>query len=235
MKACVFYRGPSRLDGAPVVAIATAGSTNRKTGSMVQTWILRASVDPVRAVQTGRDASVCGDCVHRGVGGVRTCYVNVGQAPLSVWRAWRRGVYPRADLVDLVRANPDLPVRCGSYGDPAAVPWPVWRDARDARSWTGYTHQWRRPDVQPLRTMLMASCDSLSDMADAARMGWRTFRVQALHELDKQVPVREVTCPSVTHGTQCARCSLCRGSSIGAPSIRIPVHGTTARFFGVTP
>ena len=57
----VIYRGPSLLDGAPIVAIATMQTSNRKTGNMVQTWILREDVSPVEASKAGADASVCGD------------------------------------------------------------------------------------------------------------------------------------------------------------------------------
>ena len=52
MKSFIFYRGPSMLDGAPIVAIAT-DSSNSKTGGMVQTWILRADIDPVTAARNG--------------------------------------------------------------------------------------------------------------------------------------------------------------------------------------
>ena len=88
----VIYRGPSILDGSPIVVIATglgSGSSNRKTGALVQTWILREDVSPIKAIQNGSDVSICGACPHRGriedgrnVG--RSCYVNVGQAPLNV-------------------------------------------------------------------------------------------------------------------------------------------------------
>ena len=65
MSGFVFYDGPSLIDGAPIVAIAVLESENGKTGDMVQTYILRADVDPVSALRTGEDASICGDCVHR--------------------------------------------------------------------------------------------------------------------------------------------------------------------------
>jgi hypothetical protein len=65
----VIYRGPSRIDGAPIVAIATGfrdPTANRKTGPMIQTWILREDVPPLEAVATGADRSICGECPHRG-------------------------------------------------------------------------------------------------------------------------------------------------------------------------
>ena len=83
MDSFIFYRGASQIDGAPIVGIATVNSGNRKTGVMVQTWIIRDDVHPVVASRTGADASICGNCPHRGqydddgnrVVGTRTCYV----------------------------------------------------------------------------------------------------------------------------------------------------------------
>jgi hypothetical protein len=34
------WRGASVIDGSPIVYIATLSSSNRKTGNMIQTWIL---------------------------------------------------------------------------------------------------------------------------------------------------------------------------------------------------
>lgn len=36
----IIWEGKSRFDGKPIVCIATENSKNRKTGDMVQTWIL---------------------------------------------------------------------------------------------------------------------------------------------------------------------------------------------------
>ena len=67
----ILYRGPSLLDGADIVVIAigtNSGSENRKTGRMLQTYILRADALPAAVVRTGNDSSICGDCTHRGDG-----------------------------------------------------------------------------------------------------------------------------------------------------------------------
>lgn len=224
MTGAVFYRGRSQLDGSPIVGIVTDGTTNQKTGNMLQTWILRQHVDPVRAVADGRDASICGSCYHRGAEDrPRTCYVNVGQAPLAVWHAYRRGTYPVEPLAEFVSSR-GIPVRLGAYGDPVAIPWSVWSEALEvAPSWTGYTHQWRRKDARPFRAAIMASCDSVADMAEAAAAGWRTFRVG-------QESAGDILCPS-SRGTQCADCTLCAGQRHSrAPSIYIPAHGSAARF-----
>ena len=81
----IAYRGPSLIDGSPiVVVVVTAKSSNRKTGSMVQTYILRADQNPVAAVKSGADVSICGDCKHRGDKGQgRSCYVNLGHGARS--------------------------------------------------------------------------------------------------------------------------------------------------------
>ena len=67
-KGVVLYRGPSLLDGKPIVCIATglrSPSGNPKTGPMVQTWIMREDVAPHTAQKSGEDSSVCGDCALR--------------------------------------------------------------------------------------------------------------------------------------------------------------------------
>ena len=90
----VLYEGPSRIDGAPIVAIAcriTDASNNEKTGAMVQTFIMRRDIAPHEALKTGDDSSVCGDCPLRPINkGATRCYVRVYQAPLSVWNAYQR-------------------------------------------------------------------------------------------------------------------------------------------------
>ena len=42
----------SRIDGSPIVVVATTSSNNEKTGNMVQAWILRRDVPPIYAVAT---------------------------------------------------------------------------------------------------------------------------------------------------------------------------------------
>ncbi len=233
----ILYSGPSLLDGAPIVAIATglsAKSTNRKTGAMVQTYILRSDVKPTEAVASGGDKSICGDCRHRGIRGKRrTCYVQVGQGPQAVYRAYWAGKYP--GLPDEVSTGSALGkigdgriVRLGTYGDPAAVPAHIW-DSLVAYSegHTGYTHAWRtRPELQSL---CMASCDSPEEALTAQRLGWRTFRVgmQARNEVSKAM-LKESLCPASKEAGKlltCAQCLACGGADGRKGSIYIPAHG----------
>jgi len=213
----ILWKGESEFGGGPVAVIATGlgkPSQNSKTGAMIQLWILSQDVSPAEAVSCGSDYVVCGDCPLRGGHG---CYVNVGQAPLAVWRKYRAGGYPKWEGQTF-----DRPVRLGAYGDMGAVPdWVVRRIlAHCEAGFTGYTHAWRdRPD---LRECCMASVHSLAE-ADAARsLGWRTFRTT-----DSYVDVgnQEVPCPS-DMGVQCAKCKMCDGVGSHVRSIVIEAHGS---------
>lgn len=229
--SCIFYRGPSALDGKEIVAIATTGSDNRKTGDMIQTWILRTSHSPTEAVRLGHDSSICGDCYHRGAPDrPRTCYVSIGQAPQGVWRKFKRRGYPRMQLREFLAQRGFQPLRMGSYGDPVAVPIAAWDGAYAVRTRTGYTHQWRRPEAEPFKKLVMASCDSPAEAMDAARQGWRTFLVRPLDA----PPSAGIECLADSHGKTCVECGLCRGTQLAAnaPSIWIEAHGTAKRFVG---
>lgn len=232
-RGIVFYRGPSVLDPATnIVGVATLQSDNRKTGNMIQTWILRTDRSPVEAILDGTDAAICGDCRHRGVpkskAEPRTCYVNVGKAPLAVYRAFKAGSYRPGTIAEV--ASLGRPVRLGAYGDPVAVPWPAWAGIQLAPKWTGYTHQWRRLEAAPFKGVLMASCDSVREALDAVALGWRTFLVRAV---DTRVPDGMIPCPATTGRTQCGSCGLCNGNeSWKAPNVTIEAHGSAAAFVG---
>ena len=230
----VLYDGPSRIDGAPIVAIAcriTEASANDKTGAMVQTFIMRRDVDPNKALKTGDDSSVCGGCKFRPIykGDVR-CYVRVYQAPLSVWNAFQRGRYavPDVDFDDalLPEIFAGLSFRIGSYGDPAAIPARIWKRAtRLVKNRTGYTHQWKKRIGAGLKNLCMASADNEFDVATATAKGWRTFRVR---KYDAPTLANESICPASKEGgkrVQCDTCGLCKGATIAARSIVIADHG----------
>lgn len=232
-ESVILYRGPSQLDGAPIVVIATGlrrASKNPKTGRMVQTWIMRDDIAPhIAAGPNGADVSVCGDCPHRynPETGHRTCYVTPHQAPLAVWK--RRNVLPMASGAVRAYLRTCRSVRMGAYGDPAAVPVSVWESVVDLsrRGHTGYTHQWRtHPELHPY---VMASCDSLADYAEAVRLGWRTFRVS-----DSVQPAKgEIVCVNTARGTTCEACGICNGTFHKGPNVTIAVHGSGARHFRI--
>lgn len=232
----IIYRGPSLLDGKPIVVIAVGftASSNRKTGNMIQTYILRHDVDPITAIKTGADESICGDCIHRGdgTGKKRTCYVNIGQGALSVFKAYLRGNYPLWDGVGIAGRM----VRLGTYGDPAAVPAYVWLNLlRDAIGHTGYTHQWNNPALdneqrQFLQRHCMASADHIDEANIAQSTGWRTFRV-AMPNHTKRMNTESICPASAEAGKKltCETCMACSGAATNRRgSIVIQAHGGAA-------
>lgn len=235
MAGFIFYRGPSPIDGAPIVAIATLKSKNSKTGDMVQTWILREDISPLDAIAAGEDRSICGNCAHRGSKGKkRTCYVQADKAPTSIWNAYHRGQY--IDLSDdpgtIAMLIAQRIVRMGAYGDPAMVPVAKWRMLLAAAAGrTGYTHAWRRVWAQALRPYVMASVDSVAEQDIARAMGWRTFRVRTEVE---PLQANEFACPASPEGgerKQCIDCKACDGGRAGKASAAIIVHGAMAKYF----
>ena len=216
------------------VIISTGFSTpsdNRKTGDMIQIWILCKAEDPVTAIRTGLDRIICGNCRHRGheengVFGVeRTCYVNQGQAPLQIWNSWRAGNYPPLRSLEGFVGRK---VRFGAYGDPVHIPLPLALAIAGVSSgWTGYTHQWRKPSLQGWKQILMASVDTTAELVIARSLGWSTFRVTS----DSNHEATETLCASDRDGTPCADCLACAGVRGGLRSIHIPVHGKGAVHF----
>ena len=232
LRAGIIYRGPSQIDGLPIVAIATYSDRNTKTGKVLQTYIIRSDISPLDASKSGQDFSICGDCKFRGEttsdpkrkqAKNRTCYVNLGQGPTIVYKSFIRGVYPMAsDHTSIVELGKNRVVRLGSYGDPAAVPSHIWDELlSECVSHLAYSHQSGfRPDIT------MQSADTL----EQAQAHWakraRTFRV--IDSLDDIDPINEILCPASKEAgrrVQCVKCQLCSGlTSNSKKSIAIVEH-----------
>lgn len=232
----IVYEGPSLYDGAPIVVLVQTGSTNRKTGDMVQTYILRSDIDPITASRTGKDSAICGTCPHMGkahdgaTGQAkdRTCYVLLAHGPLGKYKAYKRGAYERVTGHKAIRAlGLGRMVRLGTYGDPACCPSYLWESLIDsAQGWTAYTHG----KVNPMPQQIMTSADSLQQAESAWTRGERTFRV--VKSLDSIVRGKEILCPASDEGgkrTTCESCKLCAGASVKGKSVVIVAHGTSKR------
>lgn len=231
----IAYEGKSEIDGSPIVVIINkieAASDNAKTGAVVQSFIIRSDIDPVAALKSGADVSICGQCEHRPLlareSGKAPCYVNVGRSVLSVYNAYKRGRYVRANLETIALALAGKALRIGTYGDPAAAPVAVWqRLTRYVSSHAGYSHQWESAtfDHSAWSPLVMASADSIEQAAKANLYGMRVFRVSV--GVDRQAG--EVTCPASAEGGKkatCADCMLCGGTSKKARDVVIADHAT---------
>ena len=219
-----------------IVCIATGfkrPSTNRKTGPMIQTYIIRRDMHPLEAISTGKDNTICGDCVHRGKKGKkRSCYVQVGKSVSRVYDCYRGGGYENNWTYDIFMGTK---VRAGAYGDPACVPFTIWRGIHEAAiGMTGYTHRWKRQFAQGYKKYLMASVDTTSELEQAWEMGWNTFRVRA--KGTKKIK-GEAQCPAATESpaeTECARCLLCCGNNSKIKGASLDAHGIGSKHFDVT-
>lgn len=237
MSTFIVYEGPSLYDGAPIVVLVQTETSNRKTGDMVQTYILRADIDPVTASRTGQDSAICGTCPHMGKPNLasdkgqalgRSCYVTLAHGPLGKYKAYRKGQYKHAIGHEKMRAlGLGRMVRLGTYGDPACVPNYIWESLISAaQGWTAYTHG----QVNPMPQQIMTSADSLGQAESAWAKGERTFRV--ISDLAAMVKGKEVLCPaSIEAGKRvtCESCKLCAGASVKGKSVAIVAHGTSKR------
>ena len=227
-KGYIIDKGASPIDGQPYVAILTLESTNRKTGNMAQVWILREDVNPVEAVQTGKDATICGNCPHRKQqDGTRSCYVNVGQGPNSIWKAYKRGAYSSDwSYYQLSQILFDKRIRWGAYGDPSVIdPGIVLTLNKYAQGHTGYTHQWREEFASTYAGIFQASCDGFNDYLLATAKGWKTFTV-----VSKTVqPNYAKQCPATLQhsAAQCITCKLCDGAR---SDVFVHAHGTGSKY-----
>ena len=225
-KGFVLHEGISPFDGQNIVSIATCHSSNRKTGDMVQVWILPKDINPLDAVKQGLDTCICGHCPHRGTGTKRTCYVNVGQAPVNIWKTYKKGTYPQ--ITSYQDVFEDRVVRFGAYGDPAFIPDGVVANALTfAKGHTGYTHQWYQDFAADFKGVFMASVDSDIEEQMAHSQGWKTFRV--FHP-DAEITGSKICPASITDNrVQCMTCLLCNGKKA---NIGIHAHGRAASQVG---
>jgi hypothetical protein len=233
----IIYEGPSLYDGAPIVVLVQTGSSNRKTGDMVQTYILRSDIDPITASRTGKDSAICGTCPHMGTPNLesnkgqaigRTCYVTLAHGPLGKYKAYKAGKYKHAIGHDNIRAlGLGRMVRLGTYGDPSAVSNYLWESLVSAsQGWTAYTHG----TTNPMPEKIMTSVESVSQADAAWQRGERTFRV--ISDIAAIVKGKEILCPASEEAgkrTTCESCKLCAGASVKGKSVAIVAHGTSKR------
>ena len=212
-----------------IFIIAQGGSTNRKTGNMVQIWILDNRMHPVESRRGGFDASnQCQGCPLASGNG---CYVNTN--PLSAIYRKHKGdnPYPLLEMGTPEWASffEGQAVRFGAYGNPSLIPLSMVESiAGFARKWTGYFHDWDVMEAELAKAYgkyFMASCES-TNWAEAHRMGLRTFTtVPADTHGTKDIGME---CLADAKGMTCVECGLCDGTNRRQgklPHVWIKVHG----------
>ena len=215
--------GPSDLMPAIEIAtIALFGSTNTKTGDVVQTYHIPTQTHPIDATQNGQDESVCGNCPLK-PSNTGVCYVRLGHGPSSVYRTFKNGRYPYIKDLSKTEQNSVIQrfknakkLRLGAWGEPSSdIKSSLFLARIAGKNTLSYTHQWRtNPALKPFT---MASVDTKADYLEAKQLGWRTYRHTANLSDDKnQIQLErfenEIICPYVTKKIQCNQCGLCNGT-----------------------
>ena len=199
-------------------------SSNRKTGDMIQVWIMLEDVNPVAAVQSSLDAAtICQGCPFASGNG---CYVNVGQAPLAIYKSHGRGL-PMLEPRDYAKAFAGRKVRFGAYGNPTLIPLSIVKSiAKASDGWTGYFHNWKtmpKARREAYNRYFMASTETQSSLELARSLQMRVFHVSPVQ------PKNTVECLSDSRGLTCAQCQLCQGWNKPAKSVWINPHGSTVK------
>lgn len=235
--SAVIYEGPSPINGAPIIAIASGLKTpsiNDKTGDMIQIDILLRDIHPVEAMRSGEDVAICGECPLRS----KECYVNVGFAQSSKWRAYRDGKVPfmSLDLFGKLIKRRGAPIRWGAYGDPSDLPFDLVElllvgMGLDKLGWTSYTHQWMQPwfDKRHLKYS-MASIDKNNTVEMLRDIYGDDVRYYRIADDYNNLAKDEIACPSSgddrvyeegPRTVTCNTCLLCAGTSKQAKNVVI--------------
>jgi hypothetical protein len=215
------------------VAIATTGTTNAKTGDMIQIWIMDRNLHPVESIRTGKDSSLqCAGCPLASGSG---CYVS--PLPLmAIWRKFTRNEYPHLNIFssEWNAFWKGKSVRFGAYGNPSLLPLPVVESiAKLAKRHTGYFHNWKELSSEEAKAygrFFMASCEPWN-VQHAKSLGLRTFTVLP----EGKAPEGSLECLADSRGLTCAECGLCDGTersakrSVPLPSVWIKAHGFKTR------
>jgi hypothetical protein len=113
-------------------------------------------------------------------------------------------------------------VRFGTYGEPSLLPIGMVRAMTNvAKSWTGYTHQWKKIDHE-FSYFFMASTHTAEEERIASLIGYRSF-------VASPKPIEQfISCPAseeMGFKSNCSKCGLCSGTQgKGKKSVIILEH-----------
>ena len=215
-----------------VLTVISQGRTSNKKiatsqEKIVQTYhFSREQFEEAQSKTTMReffshDGAVCMDCPFAVSNGAKlsACYTHKlmqYSGFLSQLRSigkqfnefWKIPMLNDAIYLSIVDMCQDKYVRFGTYGEPSLMP-VVLVDAMSkvAKSWTGYTHQWRKTDV--FAPYFMASVHSAEEATIASLIGYRSFVVAS--ETHSQF----IHCPAseeMGFKSNCSKCGLCSGT-----------------------
>ena len=117
-------------------------------------------------------------------------------------------------------------VRFGTYGEPVLHNFDLVSNMVSAsKSYTSYTHQWRKPQYNDFNRFFMASVHNEATTLQAEKLGFRSFVI-----IDKNTEKNNVfvSCPAskeMNFKSNCSKCALCSGiDGKGKKSVAINIH-----------
>ena len=175
------------------------------------------------------DSSNCMDCPYSGNQGKGGCYThkfNQYVGFLSMLRSIKASDLTPLDaekFLDAVSMCKDSYVRFGTYGEPSLLNYSLVKNmAYASKSWTGYTHQWKKVWALPYSKYFMASTHNKEETYKARQKNYRSF-IASTSGTEKAV-----TCPASAEAgfkSNCASCGLCSGMlGKGKKDIKILEH-----------
>ena len=175
------------------------------------------------------DGSNCMDCPYSGNQGEGGCYThkfNQYMGFLSILRSIKDTQltpFNQRKYIKAVEMCRDSYVRFGTYGEPSLLPVRlVDYMANASKSWTGYTHQWKKVWALPYSKYFMASTHNKEETYKAKQKNYRSFIASTTGTEDA------VTCPASAEAgykSNCASCGLCSGTlGKGIKDIKILEH-----------
>lgn len=175
------------------------------------------------------DNSNCMDCPYSGNQGEGGCYThkfNQYVGFLSMLRSIKASDLTPLDaekFLDAVAMSKNTYVRFGTYGEPSLLNYGLVKAmAYASKSWTGYTHQWKKVWALPYNKFFMASTHNKEETYKAKLKNYRSF-IASTTGTEKAV-----TCPASAEAgfkSNCASCGLCSGElGKGNKDIKILEH-----------
>lgn len=205
-------------------------TTNRKTGDMVQNFILPISwFETNESISKLSDKEICGDCIHSQSKN-KSCYVRKGFSNVGliskVKSIRKMGIdkipYLNDDVLDLLKVVlKNNPIRFGAYGEAVLMGENLIKEITKVASyWTGYTHQFHKNLWS--KDYFMASVETEFANKVATDLGFRTFFVS-----NELIYNNMVNCPASKEQNKkstCENCKLCMGTQSKGKSVIIKKH-----------
>ena len=223
-----------------IFVVSKSKTTNKKISDgskLVQTYTFSKDQWLLATTSSGfgmkkffaMDGTNCLDCPYSGNQGKGGCYThkfNQYVGFLSMLRSIKFSDLTPLDaekFMDAVELCKDSYVRFGTYGEPSLLNFALVKAMSwNAKSWTGYTHQWKKVWALPYSKYFMASTHNKEETYKAKQKNYRSF-IASTTGTEKAV-----TCPASAEAgfkSNCASCGLCSGMlGKGKKDIKILEH-----------